>query len=763
MADQATPATNPSDEDVLRPQETRLDEQDRDAATPAAPEDAENFLANVHLGTQEGASDAAVQDGGTADEHPPVSPGQPQAGDADTADAAPAAGPDATALAPVADDGTAPGPEHVVALQGGGGGAPASGIAAAGSAAPPPPASADEPDAPPPLPSIDGRPAPDAATETAPAVATAAASEPPGGDQGQAPAPEDPVAETPTQPLPAPDAGSLPPTAAAAPDAAEAPGEAPLAGAVTPSANGNAPVASDDGVATTENRTLIIDGAQLLANDVDLDGDALTIVGFDQPAHGTLASDGNGRLVYVPEADYIGGDSFSYTVADSHGATATATVTVTVAADNVAPVAVGDLAAVNEDSALVISAASLLGNDTDADGDALVITGFGQPAHGTLVDNGDGTFTYTPASNYAGADAFTYTVADGNGGTATGTVTLAVNPVNDAPVAVTDVVAATMSNAVVISAASLLGNDTDAEGDTLSVTSVGNPAHGTLVNNGDGTYTYRSNWNYTGPDSFTYTVSDGHGGTTKGTVTVNVGDTSYATWVGTAGNDTVTTLDNAPGSYTGLAGNDTFHSGAADATFLYDGANNGFDNFATNGAGHSVAKAGSSGTVIGVAGFNNGVDAFEGAGDTIVRDDGYSRTLNFANTALTGIAEIDAAGGNDTITTSNVSAGSYRGGSGNDTFNSGSQDATFLYSGTNNGNDSFATNGAGHSVAKAETAGTVIGVAGFNNGVDAIEGTGDTIIRDDGYSRTLNFANTTLTGIAEIDAGGGDDTITTSN
>ncbi|MGE3934241.1 MAG: hypothetical protein AB7F67_13345, partial [Rhodospirillaceae bacterium] len=155
-------------------------------------------------------------------------------------------------------------------------------------------------------------------------------------------------------------------------------------------------------------------------------------------------------------------------------------------------------------------------------------------------------------------------------------------------------------------------------------------------------------------------------------------------------------------------------------------------------------------------------DAFQGAGDTVIRDDGYSRTLNFANTRLSGISEVDAGGGDDTITTSNIDAASYRGGSGNDTFNSGAADATFLYAGTGNGNDTFSTNGGGHSVAKAEGAGTVIGVNGYNGGVDAFEGAGDTVIQDSGYSHILNFSSTSMNGIALVDAGGGDDTIVTA-
>ena len=65
----------------------------------------------------------------------------------------------------------------------------------------------------------------------------------------------------------------------------------------------------------------------------------------------------------------------------------------------------------------MISAATLLGNDTDVDLDTLSIASFTQPANGTLIDNGDGTFTYSPTADFNGADSFSYTVSDGNGGT----------------------------------------------------------------------------------------------------------------------------------------------------------------------------------------------------------------------------------------------------------------------------------------------------------------------------------------------------------
>ena len=234
------------------------------------------------------------------------------------------------------------------------------------------------------------------------------------------------------------------------------------------------------------------------------------------------------------------------------------------------------------------------------------------------------------------------------------------------------------------------------------------------------------------------------------------------------GNDTITTSELSDDiNYRGGTGDDTFHTGTKDVTLLYDGTNEGYDSFATNGAGNSVAVAESDGTVIGVNGYSNGIDEFSSGGNAnvVVRDNAYGHTLDFSNTALTDIAEVDAGGGNDTITTSELSDDiNYRGGTGDDTFHTGTQDVTLLYDGTNEGYDSFATNGAGNSVAVAESDGTVIGVNGYSNGIDEFSsgGNANVVVRDNAYGHTLDFSNTALTGIAEVDAGGGNDTITTS-
>ena len=145
---------------------------------------------------------------------------------------------------------------------------------------------------------------------------------------------------------------------------------------------------------------------------------------------------------------------------------------------NDAPVATDDDLITNEDSTLVIAGSTLLGNDTDAEGDTLTIASIDDSATlGTVTDNGDGTYTYDPNGQFeslavgeSATDTFTYTVSDGNGGTATATVTVTVEGVNDAPVA-NDDTADTDENTPV--SGNVLTNDTDVDGDTLTVTTTG--------------------------------------------------------------------------------------------------------------------------------------------------------------------------------------------------------------------------------------------------------------------------------------------------
>ena len=182
------------------------------------------------------------------------------------------------------------------------------------------------------------------------------------------------------------------------------------------------------------------------------------------------------------------------------------------------PTAVNDSATTNEDTPTVID---VLANDSDPDtGDTLSVFDIVQPTHGTVVNNGSDV-TYTPDSGYFGSDSFSYTVSDGNGGSDTATVNVTVNEVNQDPIAVNDSASTNEDTPTVID---VLANDSDPDtGDTLSVFDIVQPTHGTVVNNGsDVTYTPDSG--YFGSDSFSYTVSDGNGGSDTATVNVTVNE-----------------------------------------------------------------------------------------------------------------------------------------------------------------------------------------------------------------------------------------------
>ena len=197
---------------------------------------------------------------------------------------------------------------------------------------------------------------------------------------------------------------------------------------------------------------------------------------------------------------------------------------------NALPVPAADKYSVDEDGTLAVSAAGgVLANDKDADGDPLSATVAAGPANGTLELNADGSFSYTPDEDFNGVDSFTYTVSDEFGGSKTGTVTLTVDAANDVPVAQDDSYDAGQGGTLVVAAkAGVLANDSDTDGDALTVTLDTGPEHGELSLNDDGSFTYTPDAGYDGPDEFTYTVEDGRGGADTGTVTIDVADADPA-------------------------------------------------------------------------------------------------------------------------------------------------------------------------------------------------------------------------------------------
>ncbi|MDZ7813633.1 MAG: cadherin-like domain-containing protein [Ideonella sp.] len=171
-----------------------------------------------------------------------------------------------------------------------------------------------------------------------------------------------------------------------------------------------------------------------------------------------------------------------------------------------------------------IEAIDLTGDDVGLNGSIISLKQVNQPLHGSITTNADGSYTYAPKDGYVGADRFTYIVTDQNGNICTQTVFVTCGSAipNQAPVVVDEFVTVTAGVAVTANQSMLLANDRDADGGTLSIGALGQPAHGTLTRAADGTLTYTANANYVGQDSFTYEVSDGQGGVTTGTVHLNV-------------------------------------------------------------------------------------------------------------------------------------------------------------------------------------------------------------------------------------------------
>ncbi|TQK04776.1 Ig-like domain-containing protein [Herbaspirillum sp. SJZ107] len=272
----------------------------------------------------------------------------------------------------------------------------------------------------------------------------------------------------------------------------------------------DAPVAADSAITTVEDTVK----TGTLPRATDVESDTVTYAKAGGPAHGTVSVDADGRYTYTPGANYNGADSFQYTVSDGHGGSNTYTVEVTVNPANDAPVAAGATIVTAEDTA----ATGTLPPATDIDRDTVTYAKAADPAHGTVGIGADGRYTYTPAANYFGTDRFTYTVSDGHGGSNTYTVDIDVTPVNDAPIAA-DSAITTREDTV---KTGTLPGATDAERDTVTYARAGDPAHGTVRIDADGSYTYTPAANYSGADSFTYTVSDGHGGSNTHTVAVDV-------------------------------------------------------------------------------------------------------------------------------------------------------------------------------------------------------------------------------------------------
>ena len=261
-----------------------------------------------------------------------------------------------------------------------------------------------------------------------------------------------------------------------------------------------------------------IPSIDVIASASDVDGDALSVAGASA-ANGTVAINPDGTLSYAPGANFTGPDTITYAIVDGRGGRAVGTLAIDVGGVNDAPVlATPPALTMGEDA--TASAIDVLSYASDPEGDPLTVIMPGA-ANGTVTVNADNTLTYTPDANFAGTDTITYTVDDGRGGQARGQIAVTVIGANDAPALDPGLGTLAVAEDGRIAGLDVVAGATDADGDPITVASAGAQS-GTVTVEADGTLTYAPGRDFNGPDTITYTLSDGRGGMTTGRIEVDV-------------------------------------------------------------------------------------------------------------------------------------------------------------------------------------------------------------------------------------------------
>ncbi|HVG63768.1 MAG TPA: Ig-like domain-containing protein [Hyalangium sp.] len=278
---------------------------------------------------------------------------------------------------------------------------------------------------------------------------------------------------------------------------------APATVSITIRPTNDAPVAAPQTVTTAEDteKAITLTGS-------DLDNDPLSFIVITPPARGTLTGTPP-NLIYTPAPNYFGPDRITFVASDGQASSSPTAVSITVSSVNDAPVAHANSLTTSEDTPL-----SMTLSGSDVEGDALSFAVASQPTHGTLTGTPP-NLTYTPAPAYNGPDSFTFTVSDGVATSTPATISITVDPTNTAPVATSQSITLEEDTPVNITLSA-----TDADGDTLTFT-ITPPAHGTLTGTAPNLI-YTPAPEYFGPDSFTFTVSDGVATSAPATVSLTV-------------------------------------------------------------------------------------------------------------------------------------------------------------------------------------------------------------------------------------------------
>ena len=430
--------------------------------------------------------------------------------------------------------------------------------------------------------------------------------------------------------------------------------------------------------------SLLLEGQPVFAN-LEMDFDVNGFAVYRDPAAANFALDPNSPALdagmvlanitdgYSGDAPDLGALQFGQTQPDYGARVSLVTLT--------APLAADDNASSSNDQPVTVD---VVQNDFDPNGDPLEVVSLTSPAHGSATIDQDGQITYTPNAGYVGEDSFTYTIQDPGGEQATGTVSVAVLGDNTPPSAGDDSFSAASGEAVEIAASTLLANDSDAEGDPLSITAVEAGTGGTVSLSGT-TITFLVSEGFEGDAGFTYTLSDGRGGSATGNVAIQV--TADGTIAGTDTRDVIDVStaesgqaidargghDDVIGSahadeITGGTGQDKLTGGDGDDLFHVVG-NGGID-AVSGGSGLDEIRGSTGDDVIGLRSMS-GVEAIDaGDGYDVIRGAGSRSVLDFSSVNLTGVELIDGAGGHD-ILTGSTGQDVLRGGGGYDEIDGG--------------------------------------------------------------------------------------------
>jgi len=561
---------------------------------------------------------------------------------------------------------------------------------------------------------------------------------------------------------------------------------------ITVTGTNDMPIAAPNLAVAHEDAVLTIQAASLLANDRDIDvSDVLSITSIDTSTTlGAVTDNSDGTFSYDPSGAYqhlglgeVATDSFSYSVSDGNGGTATATVYVTVKGTNDRPVAVADNFVTSEDTALTFSTTALLANDSDVDAnDVLSILRFDTTGlQGRVTDNGDGTFSYDPGAAFqnlaegeTASDTFTYVVSDDKGGTARTTVTMMVTGSNDGPVATADSLTVGEDTGLSFSAADVLVNDSDIDAsDVLSIMSLDTATtQGDIIDNGDGTYNYEPGLAFqslaageTAIDTFSYTISDGHGGSATATVTMTIIGANDAPVAVMDDLGTVDAYSAVSITASQLLANDYDMDDSNTLSITSVGnAVNGQVVMTETGEIFFQPDLGYAGTATfdytvsdGNGGIATATASIESVLPTnlIMGTDGRDKLKgnNGPNVidGLVGNDKLKGKKGDDILV----------GGAGDDKMDGDKGDDVFLISGANSGVDEF-EGGKGFDTIRGAIGDDVIGMDEFedDNSIELIDGgLGVNFIQGTADDDELDFSRTTLTNIDLIDGGAGDDEI----